>query len=135
MRRFILCFFQVNLLYYYYEEMSVAEIAAQLAVQETTVRNRLALARDKIRKTLKSLEKDEGLKLYMSAPLILVPLLHLSMRNTQITANLLGSIISSLSNQGIDNERLVEPIAEGTIPQNVKILQLQMNTVTNICAK
>ncbi|MCL2108522.1 MAG: hypothetical protein FWH20_04145 [Oscillospiraceae bacterium] len=130
-----MCFFQVNLLYYYYEEMSVAEIAAQLAVQETTVRNRLALARDKIRKTLKSLEKDEGLKLYMSAPLILVPLLHLSMRNTQITANLLGSIISSLSNQGIDNERLVEPIAEGTIPQNVKILQLQMNTVTNICAK
>ncbi|MCL2020097.1 MAG: sigma-70 family RNA polymerase sigma factor [Oscillospiraceae bacterium] len=83
--------------YYYYEGMSVREIAAQLAIQETTVRNRLALARDKIRKALEALEKDEGLKLWVAFPFLLVPVLKLAMKNTQAPQTLLSNIVGSLS--------------------------------------
>jgi RNA polymerase sigma factor (sigma-70 family) len=88
---------RVCVYYYYYENLSVAEIAKQLAVQETTVKNRLALARDKIRKELEQLEDKEGLKLYMATPLILIPLLKITMENTEVPAQVFGKISEALN--------------------------------------
>jgi RNA polymerase sigma-70 factor (ECF subfamily) len=81
----------------YYKSMSVREIAEQLAVQETTVRNRLALAREKIRKELEKREEKDGLKLYFGSPLILLPLLYQVAQNTEVPAQLFSRITSSLS--------------------------------------
>ena len=52
---------------YYYEEMSVAEIAETLGVSENTVKSRLNYGRKKIKAGVEELEK-KGTKLYSLAP-------------------------------------------------------------------
>jgi Leucine-rich repeat (LRR) protein len=83
--------------YYYYEQLSIKEIAGLLAVSENTVSSRLRLARDKIRVELENHEDEEGLKLYMASPLILIPLLGMLSQNTDVPANLLAQITSQLN--------------------------------------
>ncbi len=53
---------------FYYEEMSVKEIAAAMGVSESTVKSRLMYGRGKIEKKVRELEK-QGTKLYSLAPL------------------------------------------------------------------
>ena len=53
---------------YYYQEMSVKEIAAALEVSENTVKSRLLYARRKIEAKVQDLEK-KGTKLYGLAPM------------------------------------------------------------------
>lgn len=53
---------------YYYEEMSVREIAERLGCSENTVKSRLKYARDKIEVEVRKLEK-KGTKLYSLAPM------------------------------------------------------------------
>ena len=53
---------------YYYEEMSVREIAQELGCSENTVKSRLKYARDKIEAEVRKLEK-KGTKLYSLAPM------------------------------------------------------------------
>ena len=53
---------------YYYEEMSVREIAEKLGISENTVKSRLKYARDKIEVEVRKLEK-KGTKLYSLAPM------------------------------------------------------------------
>lgn len=53
---------------YYYEEMSVREIAKELGCSENTVKSRLKYARDKIEVEVRNLEK-KGTKLYSLAPM------------------------------------------------------------------
>ena len=84
---------RVCVYYYYYEHLTVKEIAEQLTVKETTVKNRLALARDKIRKELEQLEDDEGLKLYTAFPFILIPLLRRAAENTEVPQSLAAKIL------------------------------------------
>jgi RNA polymerase sigma factor (sigma-70 family) len=88
---------RVCVYYYYYEQLSIKEIAERLAVSENTVSSRLRLARDKIRVELENLEGEEGLKLYMASPLILIPLLGMLSQNTELPANLLARITSQLN--------------------------------------
>jgi RNA polymerase sigma factor (sigma-70 family) len=97
---------RVCIYYYYYEQLSVREIAEQLAIQETTVRNRLALARDKIRKELEQLEKDEGLKLYSVFPWILFPLLKLAADNTAVPQGILTKVLDGVTS-------VIETAADG----------------------
>ncbi len=52
---------------YYYEEMPVAEIAAELGVSENTVKSRLNYGRKKIKAGVEELER-KGTKLYSLAP-------------------------------------------------------------------
>lgn len=65
---------------FYYEEMSVKEIAAAMDASESAVKSRLKYGRDKIEKKVLELEK-QGTKLYSLAPL---PFLLLLFRNLQI---------------------------------------------------
>lgn len=87
---------KVCVYYYYYEHLSVKEIAVQLEIKETTVKNRLALARDKIRIELEKLEDKEGIKLYSAFPLFLIPLLKSAADNTELPQELLSKMLSSI---------------------------------------
>ncbi|MCL2634362.1 MAG: sigma-70 family RNA polymerase sigma factor [Oscillospiraceae bacterium] len=88
---------RVCVYYYYYENLSVKEISEQLAVNENTVKTRLALAREKIRKELEQLEEKSGIKLYMASPLILIPAFKLVANNTEPPTEMLSTITADLS--------------------------------------
>lgn len=60
------------ILMYYYQEMSVSEIAEALQLPVTTVKYKLLAARSDIKKEVEKLEKD-GTKLYALFPFILFP--------------------------------------------------------------
>ena len=64
---------------YYYDELSVKEIAAELGLSEGTVKSRLNYGRKKVEERVRELEK-KGTKLYGAAPL---PFLLGLMRNAQ----------------------------------------------------
>ena len=53
---------------YYYEQLSVKEIASELGIPEATVKSRLLYGRKKIEEKVKALEK-KGTKLYSLAPI------------------------------------------------------------------
>ncbi len=59
---------------FYYEEMSVKEIAATMGVSESAVKSRLMYGRNKIEKKVRELEK-QGTKLYSLSPLAFLLLL------------------------------------------------------------
>ena len=68
---------------FYYEEMSVKEIAAAMGVSESAVKSRLMYGRNKIEKKVLELEK-QGTKLYSLSPL---PFLLLLFRNQMAYAS------------------------------------------------
>lgn len=59
---------------FYYEEMSVKEIAAAMGVSESAVKSRLMYGRSKIEKKVQELEK-QGTKLYSLSPILFLLLL------------------------------------------------------------
>lgn len=67
---------------YYYEEMSVKEIAAAMDASENAVKSRLMYGRRKIEKKIRELEK-QGTKLYSLSP---IPFLLLLFRNQETYA-------------------------------------------------
>ncbi len=83
---------------FYYEEMSVKEIAAAMDVSESAVKSRLMYGRNKIEKKVLELEK-KGTKLYSLSPL---PFLLLLFRNQKVYAaeapdgRILRNILASL---------------------------------------
>jgi|GEM_PF-6344892 len=64
--------------FFYYERLTVAEIAAELSCNENTVKTRLSLAREKIRAELEKREDEDGLKLYNAVPLLLIPIMKIA---------------------------------------------------------
>ena len=86
--------------YYYYEQMTIAQIAEVLEAKENTVKKRLYLARDKIRKELERLDKEEGTKLYTFVPLMLTPILKSSLQNFEMpnTQGLWNNITAATAN-------------------------------------
>lgn len=62
---------------FYYEEMSVKEIAAAMDVSESAVKSRLKYGRNKIEKRVRELEK-QGTKLYSLSPIPFLLLLYRS---------------------------------------------------------
>ncbi len=92
---------------FYYEEMSVKEIAAAMDVSESAVKSRLMYGRGKIEKKVRELEK-QGTKLYSLAP---IPFLLLLFRSQKVYAaeapdgRMLQAIFASRSvraAQGVD---------------------------------
>ncbi|MCL2633847.1 MAG: sigma-70 family RNA polymerase sigma factor [Oscillospiraceae bacterium] len=83
--------------YYYYEHLTIAQIAENLETNESTVKNRLALAREKIRKAIETLEKREGIKLYGVAPLMITPILFKALRNFEMPQGLAESILGNVN--------------------------------------
>lgn len=59
---------RMSVLFYYYDEMSVKEIAQAMETTEGTVKSRLNYARKSIKAVVEDLEK-RGTKLYSIAPL------------------------------------------------------------------
>ena len=62
------------ILYYYYQQLTIAQIAENLDCSEGTVKSRLSLARAKIRQELERKNKEEGIRLY-GVPMALTPVL------------------------------------------------------------
>lgn len=65
---------RVCIYFYYYQQLTIAQISEELGVNENTVKSRLALARAKIKSELERKEREEGIKLY-AVPLALTPIL------------------------------------------------------------
>ena len=89
---------------YYYEGMSVKEIAAELGVSENTVKSRLNYARKKIEAQVLDLEK-KGTKLYGLAP---IPFLMLLFRNwssapAATPVSMAGSVASAAGKAAVTN--------------------------------
>lgn len=84
---------------FYFEEMSVKDIAAQLECSENTVKSRLNYARKKIEQKVLELEK-KGTKLYGLAPLPLLVFLFRFIQSqpaTVLPAPLLAALASSVA--------------------------------------
>lgn len=62
--------------YYYFEEMSVKEIAEQMDTSEGTVKSRLNYARKAIKSAVEKFEKEQGTKLYSLGALPILLLLY-----------------------------------------------------------
>lgn len=83
-------------LMYYYEELSVADIADALGCSNGTVKSRLNYARKKIRNDVEELER-KGTKLYSVAPL---PFILWMLREGEQTISVPGSFGKELVRQG-----------------------------------
>ena len=84
---------------FYYEQLSVREIAEELEVSENTVKSRLNYGRKKIEAKVRELEK-KGTKLYGLAPLPFLRLLFRSGEAAEASAPLLGKITAGLALRG-----------------------------------
>lgn len=81
---------------FYYEQMSVKEIAEELGVAENTVKSRLNYGRKKVEKEVRALEK-KGTKLYGLAPIPFLMLLFRSQEAAAASSTALQSIAGSLA--------------------------------------
>lgn len=97
---------------FYYEQMSVKEIAQTLGISENTVKSRLSYGRKKIEMQVKELEK-KGTKLYSLAPL---PFLLLLFKNMDAQAM---EIPNTAILQSIQQECTAVSGAGGTNTENV----------------
>lgn len=97
---------------FYYEQMSVKEIAQKLGISENTVKSRLSYGRKKIEMQVKELEK-KGAKLYSLAPL---PFLLLLFKNMDAQAM---EIPNTAVLQSIQQECTAVSGAGGTNTENV----------------
>ncbi len=77
--------------YYYYEQLTIAQIAEILITNENAVKQRLYLAREKIRRELERLNKEEGIKLY-AVPLMLTPILKMPLQDFEMPQGLLQGL-------------------------------------------
>lgn len=73
-------------LMYYYQEMSISEIASAIEISEANVKYRLYTARKIIKEEIESLEKN-GTKLYAAIPLTAIPSLIGNAAKTSAKAN------------------------------------------------
>ncbi len=85
---------------FYYDQLSVKEIAEELGVAEATVKSRLNYGRKKIESKVRDLEK-KGTKLYGIAPIpFLLLLLRQELEISEVSASgVLGSVLEALSGE------------------------------------
>lgn len=106
---------------FYYQQMSIKEIAQIIDVSENTVKSRLSYGRKRIELKVKELEKS-GTKLYSLAPL---PFLLLLFKNMDIQASELPSI--SIFQNIIEKCDVIGNI-DGANPEDVISLSEKMGT-------
>ena len=82
-------------LMFYYEEMSVKDIAAALETSEGTVKSRLNYARKAIKKGVEDYERS-GIKLYSASPILLLVLF---LRQDASTCTLDGAAAAAMAGQ------------------------------------
>ena len=78
---------RVCIMFYYYQQHTITEIAEILGTNENTVKTRLSLARAKIRAALEYKAEKEGIKLW-GIPLALTPILRQAMEEFVMPAGL-----------------------------------------------
>lgn len=85
---------------FYYDQLSVKEIAEELGVAEATVKSRLNYGRKKIESKVRDLEK-KGTKLYGFAPIpFLLMLLRQELEISEVSVSgVLGSVLEALSGE------------------------------------
>jgi len=81
--------------FYYYERLTIAEIAEELAADEDAVKARLAAAREAIQKALEE-QDDDGLTLYLASPLLLIPIMKIAAQNTALPSILAGTTATTI---------------------------------------
>ena len=96
-------------LMYYYEELSVADIADALGCSTGTVKSRLNYARKKIRNDVEELER-KGTKLYSVAPL---PFILWMLREGEQTISVPGSFGKELARRGAEIVKHGSTLANG----------------------
>ena len=98
---------RVCILYYYYSQLTIAQIADILEISEGTVKSRLSAARAKIRAALEEKEKKEGIKLY-GIPLALAPILRQAIEQTPVPDGLSARIW----------ENVIKAVSSNALPDN-----------------
>jgi len=119
------------IMYYYYQQYTITQIADLLELNENTVKSRLALARGKIRTALEEKEKKEGIKLY-GIPLALTPILRQAMELFEAPDGMAERIWENIS-QVISNPPAVDISVSqpgGTSGQNVQNSNIPGDTAT-----
>jgi len=81
--------------FYYYERLTIPEIAEELAAGEDAVKARLAAAREAIQKALEE-QDDDGLTLYLASPLLLIPIMKIAAQNTALPPILAGTTATTI---------------------------------------
>lgn len=84
-----------TIILYYYDEMSVSEIAACMNCPEGTVTYRLSSARGKIKRAVQDYEDTSGVKLYSSGAVPLLTAIFIADAEKVVIPNVLNGIFSS----------------------------------------
>lgn len=88
---------RLSVLFYYYDEMSVRDIAQAMEVSEGTVKSRLNYARKSIRQGVEEYER-KGVKLYGVSPLLLLVFF---LRQEASTCTLEGAAAAAMAGQAV----------------------------------
>ncbi|MGI6706725.1 MAG: sigma-70 family RNA polymerase sigma factor [Clostridia bacterium] len=89
---------KITVLFYYFAEMSVSEIAQAMQCSTGTVKSRLNYARKQIKKAVLDTEKREGVKLYsLSALPLFTLLLRDEMANIAVPKMVLSSVVKGIA--------------------------------------
>lgn len=94
-----------TIILYYYDEMSVSEIAACMNCPEGTVTYRLSSARGKIKRAVQEYENTSGVKLYSSGAVPLLTAIFIAEAEKLVIPNVLSGIFSSIG-MGIDAQAI-----------------------------
>jgi len=114
--------------YYYYEHLTIAQIAEILDANENMVKRRLYLAREKIRKELNRLDEQEGIKLYSSAvPLLLAQAFELTLDGFELPTGIMQGIWSKVTAANV-----VTAATSGTTAASAGLLSLMNAKITTI---
>ena len=89
---------QLTVLLYYYDEMSVAQIATEMECSENTVKSRLSYARKNL-ETQVLAEEKRGIKLYGFTPAAILPALEYMVRHNTISEAAAASLGAALAKQ------------------------------------
>ena len=89
---------QLTVLLFYYDELSVAQIAAEMDCSENTVKSRLSYARKNLEAQVLAEEK-RGIRLYSFTPAVLLPALEYIVRQNIIPETVVANLGTTLANQ------------------------------------
>lgn len=101
------------ILMYYYQEMSVAEIASALGLTVSNVKYKLSTARNSIKKGIEKLEKD-GTKLYAVFPFALLPSV-MAQAAQNVSAPAFSTVSATVSGSVATGTATVSKISTGGI--------------------
>lgn len=112
---------------FYYEQLSVREIAETLGVSENTVKSRLNYARKNAQEKIKKLEKEQGIRLHSLAP---IPFLLWLFKSQDVQAAEIPRLepLFAVQEECVKYSRKATATASKTSPENSKTSQEDSKT-------